>query len=69
MQINCLGHRPPLIEGCPKPIEILMTTCWDPSPINRPSMEFVVGQMNELCRFFPGADQVLEYAEYSDVRA
>lgn len=30
-------------------------------------MEFVVSQMNELCRFFPGADQVLEYAEYSDV--
>lgn len=30
-------------------------------------MEFVVGQMNELCRFFPGADQVLEYADYSDV--
>lgn len=30
-------------------------------------MEFVVNQMSELCRFFPGADQVLEYAEYSDV--
>lgn len=44
-----------------------MTTCWDPSPQNRPSMEFVVSQMHELCRFFPGADQVLEYAEYSDV--
>ncbi|KAG4079104.1 hypothetical protein HA402_001075 [Bradysia odoriphaga] len=60
------GQRPPLIEGCPKPIEILMTTCWDPSPAARPSMEFVVNQMNELCRFFPGADQVLEYADYSD---
>lgn len=60
------GQRPPLIEGCPKPIEKLMTTCWDPAPINRPSMEYVVKVMTALCEFFPGADEPLEYYNYED---
>lgn len=36
------GHRPPLLEGCPKTIEHLITSCWDQSPLKRPSMEEVV---------------------------
>lgn len=53
------GHRPPLIEGCPKPLENLMTSCWDPSPFNRPSMQEVVGIMNKLCKYVSGADEPL----------
>lgn len=55
------GERPKLIEGCPKPIENLMTSCWDPAPINRPSMEYVVEVMTELCNYFPGADEPIVY--------
>lgn len=64
-----LGHRPPLLEGCPKPIEQLMTSCWDPLPSNRPSMEDVVKIMVALCELFPGAEQPLIYYEgdYDDV--
>lgn len=54
------GERPKLIEGCPKPIENLMTSCWDPAPINRPSMEYVVEVMTILCEYFPGADEPIE---------
>uniref|UniRef100_A0A7G3AK56 Mitogen-activated protein kinase kinase kinase 7 n=1 Tax=Lutzomyia longipalpis TaxID=7200 RepID=A0A7G3AK56_LUTLO len=57
------GHRPPLIEGCPRPIENLMTSCWDPNPSNRPSMSKVVATMEELCKFFPGGDIPLEYED------
>uniref|UniRef100_A0A1L8DKR2 Mitogen-activated protein kinase kinase kinase 7 n=1 Tax=Nyssomyia neivai TaxID=330878 RepID=A0A1L8DKR2_9DIPT len=57
------GHRPPLIEGCPRPIENLMTSCWDPNPSNRPSMSKVVATMEELCKFFPGGDTPLEYED------
>lgn len=32
------GQRPNLIEGCPEPIEQLMTQCWDKVPAERPSM-------------------------------
>lgn len=60
------GHRPPLLEGCPKPIEKLITTCWDPNPSSRPSMEEVVRQMTILCSFFSGADEPLNY---TDVRS
>lgn len=55
------GHRPPLIEGCPKPIENLYTACWDPKPANRPLMTEVVEIMTELCAFFPGSDEPLNY--------
>lgn len=50
------GQRPNLIEGLPRPIEQLMVQCWDPSPINRPSMEEVHGRMKALCEFFPEAE-------------
>lgn len=61
------GDRPPLIEGCPKPIEELMTNCWDPSPEKRPSMEYVVEVMRILCQYFPGADEPLDYSKIEDV--
>lgn len=61
-----MGHRPPLIEGCPKPIEILMTTCWDPVPSNRPAMSDVVIIMQELCNFFPNGNEPLEYPVIDD---
>uniref|UniRef100_A0A1B0DBN5 Mitogen-activated protein kinase kinase kinase 7 n=2 Tax=Phlebotomus papatasi TaxID=29031 RepID=A0A1B0DBN5_PHLPP len=57
------GHRPPLIEGCPKPIENLMTSCWNPDPSLRPSMSKVVATMEGLCKFFPGGDVPLEYED------
>lgn len=58
-----LGERPQLLDGCPKPIENLMTACWDPLPANRPSMENVVKIMTALCELLPGADQPLEYSD------
>ncbi|CAH2043860.1 unnamed protein product, partial [Iphiclides podalirius] len=67
------GQRPNLIEGCPEPIEQLMTQCWDKVPAERPSMAEVVEIMTALCAFFPGADTPIDYndceeddAEYSD---
>lgn len=53
------GNRPNLIEGCPKPIESLMVSCWDADPSVRPSMLEVVEIMEELCKFFPGANEPL----------
>ncbi len=35
------GKRPSLIEGCPPPIQRLMTACWDHDPELRPSMDKV----------------------------
>lgn len=61
------GDRPPLIEDCPKPIEDLMTSCWDPSPEQRPSMEHVVEIMQILCEYCPGADTPLDYNKADDV--
>lgn len=64
------GNRPPLLEGCPKPIEDLMTSCWVESLTERPSMDYVVKVMNVLCRYFPGADEpiIIPQNEDSDVR-
>lgn len=56
------GNRPPLIDGCPKPIERLMTSCWDKNPAQRPAMSDVVEVVTELCRFFPGGDVPLDYS-------
>lgn len=47
------GHRPNLIEGCPKPIEKLMVSCWDSNPQCRPPMTEVLETMNKLCLYFP----------------
>ncbi|XP_059052627.1 mitogen-activated protein kinase kinase kinase 7 [Achroia grisella] len=55
------GQRPNLIEGCPKPIEQLMTQCWHKVPAERPSMAQVVEMMTALCEFFPGADKPINY--------
>ncbi|XP_047525956.1 mitogen-activated protein kinase kinase kinase 7 [Pieris napi] len=67
------GERPNLIEGCPEPIEQLMTQCWHKVPSERPSMAKVVEIMKALCEFFPGADTPINYddleadeEEYSD---
>ncbi|KOC70178.1 Mitogen-activated protein kinase kinase kinase 7 [Habropoda laboriosa] len=57
-----VGQRPPLIEGCPKPIEDLMTRCWHKSPEERPSMDEVVEIMTTLSQFF---SDYLEPVEYS----
>ncbi|XP_012540305.1 mitogen-activated protein kinase kinase kinase 7 [Monomorium pharaonis] len=57
-----VGQRPPLIEGCPKPIENLMTRCWQKAPEERPSMDEVVKIMTELSEFF---SRHLEPVEYS----
>lgn len=38
MYCYILGQRPNLIEGCPEPIEQLMTQCWHKVPAQRPSM-------------------------------
>lgn len=60
------GQRPNLIEGLPKPIESLMVQCWDPSPINRPSMEEVHERMKALCDFFPEPEPLNMDEEYDD---
>lgn len=54
------GNRPPIIEGCPKPIEDLYTSCWSREPSERPSMQHVVKIMTLLCEYFPGADKPLD---------
>ncbi|RZF47238.1 hypothetical protein LSTR_LSTR004947 [Laodelphax striatellus] len=64
--VHC-GKRPPLIDGCPKPIEKLYTSCWDGEASNRPSMETVVRLMTQLFSFFSGHDQLIdEFEEASD---
>ncbi|KAJ9585674.1 hypothetical protein L9F63_002464, partial [Diploptera punctata] len=61
------GERPPLINGCPKPIEQLMTRCWDKVPSNRPSMDEVVSIMNLIFPFFSGHDEPVQYSEDGSV--
>ncbi|PSN51419.1 Mitogen-activated protein kinase kinase kinase 7 [Blattella germanica] len=56
------GDRPPLINGCPKPIEQLMTRCWDKDPANRPSMDEVVQIMSVIFPFFDGHDEPVQYS-------
>lgn len=55
--------------GCPKPIENLMVGCWDPSPVNRPSMEYVVQVMRTLCEYFPGAEEPLEITKNDEAES
>lgn len=61
------GNRPPLIDGCPKPIEDLMTSCWSKSAAERPDMDYVVEVMAELCKLFPGGDEPLDYSVVEEV--
>uniref|UniRef100_A0A2A4K9Y7 Mitogen-activated protein kinase kinase kinase 7 n=1 Tax=Heliothis virescens TaxID=7102 RepID=A0A2A4K9Y7_HELVI len=60
------GQRPNLIEGCPEPIEQLMTQCWHKVPAERPSMAKVVEIMKALCELFPGADTPINYDDCED---
>lgn len=60
-----VGSRPPLLKGCPKEIENLMTTCWSKTVENRPSMRTVVERMRRICSFFPDATEPLAY-KYAD---
>ncbi|XP_064268766.1 mitogen-activated protein kinase kinase kinase 7 isoform X10 [Anomalospiza imberbis] len=44
-----------------------MTRCWSKDPSQRPSMEEIVKIMTHLMRYFPGADEPLQYpCQYSD---
>ncbi|KAH0951432.1 hypothetical protein HN011_009385 [Eciton burchellii] len=61
-----IGQRPPLIEGCPKPIEDLMTRCWQKTPEDRPSMDEVVRIMTELSEFFSPHLEPVEYSLSSE---
>lgn len=56
------GKRPPLLDGCPKPIEQLMTSCWSKDPLARPSMDEVVRIMTLLFQFFSGYEEPLQYS-------
>ncbi|KAH8397943.1 hypothetical protein KR222_006848 [Zaprionus bogoriensis] len=56
-----LGERPPLLDNCPRRIEQLMTACWKTAPEERPSMQYIVGIMNEIIKDYVGADKALEY--------
>ncbi|OWR51860.1 mitogen-activated protein kinase kinase kinase 7 [Danaus plexippus plexippus] len=60
------GQRPNLIEGCPEPIEQLMTQCWHKIPAERPSMAKVVEIMKALCDFFPGADTPINFDDLEE---
>ncbi|KAJ8712393.1 hypothetical protein PYW07_005235 [Mythimna separata] len=60
------GQRPNLIEGCPEPIEQLMTQCWHKVPAERPSMAKVCDIMSALCEYFPGADTPINYDDCED---
>ncbi|XP_076819477.1 mitogen-activated protein kinase kinase kinase 7-like isoform X2 [Clavelina lepadiformis] len=58
------GTRPSLIQGCPKPVEQLMTRCWSAKPNERPSMNEVVEAMIDLMMFFPGGDDPLNFPSH-----
>ncbi|XP_050682239.1 mitogen-activated protein kinase kinase kinase 7 [Leptidea sinapis] len=60
------GQRPNLIEGCPEPIEQLMTQCWHKVPAERPSMAKVVEIMGVLSEFFPGADTPINFDDLEE---
>lgn len=59
------GTRPPLIRDLPRPIETLMTRCWDKEPSLRPSMEEVKNTMSHLMQYFPGSDEPLKLPHQS----
>lgn len=46
------GKRPPLLVDCPKPIESLMVSCWDPNPSLRPTMAEVKVKMFKFMSVF-----------------
>jgi len=56
-----MGDRPPLIDGCPKPLENLYTRCWDKDSSVRPSMDEVVRVMSVIYTLVSGYDQPLQF--------
>ncbi|XP_043281270.1 mitogen-activated protein kinase kinase kinase 7-like [Venturia canescens] len=60
-----IGQRPPLLEGCPRPIEQLIVQCWRKIPEERPSMNEVVRIMTHLSEFFLGHPEPLDYSSAS----
>ncbi|CAG2166060.1 unnamed protein product [Oppiella nova] len=42
------GERPPRFANCPHNIDNLMTRCWDKDPTVRPSMDTVVGEIENI---------------------
>lgn len=54
------GSRPPRIQNCPRPVEEIMTRCWDKDPNLRPSMDYVVDYMSKLIVFFGNYDTPIE---------
>ncbi|CAL4127209.1 unnamed protein product, partial [Meganyctiphanes norvegica] len=49
-------QRPPLIRGCPKPIENIMKRCWDHDHARRPHMEEILEIFQTIFRFLKGVD-------------
>jgi mitogen-activated protein kinase kinase kinase 7 len=45
------GQRPPLIRGCPKTIETLMTKCWAKDPDERPSMKQIEQHVEHIFQY------------------
>uniref|UniRef100_UPI00358E65D5 mitogen-activated protein kinase kinase kinase 7 isoform X3 n=1 Tax=Myxine glutinosa TaxID=7769 RepID=UPI00358E65D5 len=58
------GTRPPQVRNLPRPLESIMTRCWDGDPSKRPSMEEIVRIMRQLMQYFPGDDEPLQYPTY-----
>ncbi|GIY57148.1 mitogen-activated protein kinase kinase kinase 7 [Caerostris darwini] len=56
------GKRPPLISGCPKPLENLMTRCWSQKDYDRPSMATVHTELFKLQQFMKGIDKPPSFA-------
>ncbi|XP_054714111.1 mitogen-activated protein kinase kinase kinase 7-like [Uloborus diversus] len=55
------GKRPPLIQGCPKPLEDLMVRCWDMCPSVRPSMTEAENEIGKIFQLLKGADQPITF--------
>uniref|UniRef100_A0A8C4WVB3 Mitogen-activated protein kinase kinase kinase 7 n=1 Tax=Eptatretus burgeri TaxID=7764 RepID=A0A8C4WVB3_EPTBU len=58
------GTRPPQVRNLPRPLENIMTRCWDGDPSKRPSMEEIVRTMKQLMKYFPGHNEPLQYPTY-----
>ncbi|KAE8747684.1 mitogen-activated protein kinase kinase kinase 7 [Frankliniella occidentalis] len=54
------GIRPPRIQNCPKPVEDIMTRCWDKDPNLRPPMDDVVNYMSKLIDLFGNYNTPIE---------
>lgn len=55
------GKRPPLLNDFLPGINELMEQCWHMTPAQRPNMEEVVQIMMDLCDYYPGGDEPVEY--------